>query len=265
MTLLPRLRFVWLNSFLLVTLQYAPVKERSFLSCFFLIASLLAFAWRGRQSGRPTTIVRMPTLTTSDAWEDRNWYATLSNATFSLRLWYQLPHPLWGRDESDESSARAWAGRCFTSRYGLMTSWRFLPSWNELAVTSVYWALFTRSGEPCFGLIVCWVLASMQSGPISTGNTQSTGFYGGTRNLDKQKHRESVDHQKQRLEFTPNLLRFAQAHLSLKLLRFKKSFDLTCSRVVSVHWIWVFLWIYLCLKWLWFNPHSDFMVEWSSR
>ena len=43
-----------------------------------------------------------------------------------------------------------------------------------------------------------------------------------------------VDHQKQRLEFTRNLLRFAQAHLSLKLLRLKKSFDLACSRVVSV-------------------------------
>lgn len=93
----------------------------------------------------------------------------------------------------------------------------------------------SRSGEPCFGLIVCWVFASMPNGTKnSTGNTQSTGFYGGTRNLEKQTHFKSVDHQKQRLEFTRNFLRFAQAHLSLKLLRLKKSFDLTCSRVVSV-------------------------------
>lgn len=112
------------------------LKERSFFSCFLLIASLLALAWRGRQSGRPTTTVRMPTVATSDAWEDRNWYASLSNATFSLRLWYQLPHPLWGRDESDEPSARAWAGRCFTSRvwplWLLFTGHCSLQEWRAL-------------------------------------------------------------------------------------------------------------------------------------
>lgn len=217
------------------------LKERSFFSCFLLIASLLALAWRGRQSGRPTTTVRMPTVATSDACEDRNSYATLSNATFSLRLWYQLPHPLWGRDESDEPSARAWAGRFYTSRYDLMTSWwtvsfvRFLPTCNELAVTSVYWALFFSG------------VASPASDWLFVGCLPQCKVV--------------VDHQQQRLKFTRNLLRLAQAHLSLKLLRLKKSFDLACSRVVSVP-----------LDLSMFENDIDLihiikyiMVEWSSR
>ena len=103
-------------------------------------------------------------------------------------------------------------------------------------MTSVYWALFHHKEWRALLRIDCLLGLCLDAkwSNFLQETLRGTGFYGGTRNSEKQQHFKSVDHQKQRLEFTLNFVRFAQAHLSLKLLRLKKSFDLTCSRVVSV-------------------------------
>lgn len=126
------------------------------------------------------------------------------------------------------------------------TSWLWLP---------FYWALFPPGvASPASDWLFVGCLPQCKVG---------SNFYrkhSEVQETQKNKHFKSVDHQKQRLEFTRNFLRFAQAHLSLKLLRLKKSFDLTCSQVVSV-WVslniefessfgFIYVW-----KWLRFNPH----------
>lgn len=220
------------------------LKERSFFSCFLLIASLLALAWRGRQSGRPTTTVRMPTVATSDAWEDIEIDTDTQLCQTQLSLWgYDTNyHTLYEEEMNQMSQApgREQAG-VLQVRYGLMTSWwtvsfvRFLPSYNELAVTSVYWALWPKEWRAL--LRIDCLLGHCLNAKWSLIINSSV------------------------LEFTRNLLRFAQAHLSLKLLRLKKWFDLARSRVVSVP-----------LDLSMFENDIDLihiikyiMVEWSSR